>query len=210
MQKRHQDEHSSLEEEWTQPHMIRKFDKRSPALLQGRQREQYMLLAGMYEEADEMKQLNKKREKLEIADKEIDMKNHFLIARSQLIQKQQQETNKALNLYEDSQKQTVKERQDLDIKTKVLEKTQRNFDNESDFNRYAAKKYKRPGTSIMPTTVMTFRDVGDDIPPLPKGKFIPRSIGDMMQVRSKPIVTPLPLRPISVKQYKPPKIRYSK
>ncbi|OHS93053.1 hypothetical protein TRFO_12063 [Tritrichomonas foetus] len=207
LQEQNQAEHDALEEKWVQPSTIRKFDKRSPNLLQNRQREQYMLLTGRYEEAEQMKQLNVVTEKIELEERKTEMNIHFLMARSELIQKQQSITQKKQE--EIAQAENIlaeKERKDLEIKNKRLLATQRTLEEEKDYNKFINKKFKRPATCIVPSTVMASRDATEDIPPIPHGAVIPHSVSDMMNIRKRSIVTPLPLQPLSIRKYKAPRL----
>ncbi|OHT10218.1 hypothetical protein TRFO_20509 [Tritrichomonas foetus] len=210
LQDRHEIEHRQLEKEWSQPHVLRKFSKRSPNMLQNLQKEKYMLLIGEYEGAEQMKKINAQLEKAETLDRKQEMMNSFLAAQSNLISRQKSELTRLIS------EQTKKldllnefERKDIEVKVKRLTVTQSFLDEEKDFNKFVAKKYKRPASCIVPNTVMASRDAPQDLPPLPRGKLVPHTVSDLLAVRKRAIVTPLPLPPFAVRKYKIQRVRAS-
>lgn len=205
LQYKHQDQHQQLEYQWQDPVATRKFDKRSPQLLHQRQQEQYMLLCGNFEGADAMKKINGHLEKFESQEKHNEMINAFEYARAQLLYQQSQEVEKVMREQDYEMKLLLElEKEDLEKKNIRLQATQTTLDNEKDFDKFSAKHYKRPASCVVPASVTMIDSY--DIPPLPKGLTIPKGGETMMQIRSKNIVTPLPLPPLKMKKYKAPKI----
>lgn len=188
--------------------MLHKFDKRSPVLLDMRQREHYMLLAGMYTEADQMKRANAQMERREIASRNFEMGHHFKLARATLIHKQDEEVdNVKMDIAVGDELFKLKERREMDVKLKRLHATQFNLDDEKNVDNFVAKTYKRPKTTVVPPTVMVSRDTYDDIPVISKGPTtVSQNAQDMMTIRRKNLVTPLPIQPLSIRKYKTQKI----
>lgn len=208
LQNRHQTQHEQLETDWTKPKIIHKFDKRSPSLLDNRQKEHYMLLAGMYTEADQMKRINARLEKREITDRKFEMGHHFKLARGALIHKQSEEVdNVKMDIVIGDDIFNMREKRELDVRLKRLQATQRNLEDEKNVDNFVAKRFKRPKTAVVPSTVMVTKDTYDDIPVRPRGNStMSHNVQDMMTIRKKNIVTPLPIQPLAIKKYKTQKI----
>jgi hypothetical protein len=202
---RQEDEHRQLEVEWVQPETVRKFDKRSSTLLQNRQIEQYLMLCGNYPGADQMKRINSQTEKVEIEHRRAEMRAHFEIARANLNMKHGREAEKLKMEQESMTKvQAENEKKDLAAKARRVEATQRVLTEEKDFEKFIRKKVHRPADSVMPPTLLTIRDGGEDLPALSFGKSAPPGVAPMAELGSKSVVTRLPLPPLTIKHYHPP------
>ena len=173
-----------------------------------RQREHYMLLAGMYTEADQQKRANSHMEKREIASRNFEMGHHFKLARSALIHKQGEEVdNVKMDIVIGDELFSLKERREIDVRMKRLQATQRTLDDEKNVDNFVAKRYKRPTSTVVPATVMVTREKIDDIPVKSKGPVtVSQNAQDMMTIRKKNLVTPLPIQPLSIRKYKTQKI----
>jgi hypothetical protein len=207
MDLKHDDEHRQLEHDWARPEAIRKFDKRSVALLQNRQMEQYMMLCGMYEQADKMKRINARAEKAELQDRRAEMSDHFAIARTNLSWRQQKEFEK-LRTQQDGKIKMLgeDERKDIAAKTKRVEATERVLAEERDYEKFVTKRYKKPPSWTLPSTVMTSKGASEDLPVIPRGKMAPAGSAEWADLRKRQFITRLPLPPLAVRHYKPPSL----
>jgi hypothetical protein len=202
---RQEDEHRQLEAEWVQPETLRMFDKRSSTLLQNRQIERYLVLCGNLTGADQMKRINAQTEKVELKHREQEMGTHFAIARENLTRKHNHEAEKLrMDQESDLKIQGENERKDLLAKAKRLEAAQGIFAEEKDNDRFFRKKFHRSEEIVVPATVLTCKERGEDLPPLAPGRSVPPSVAPMMEVRKKVIVTRLPLAPLPIRHFRPP------
>jgi hypothetical protein len=213
MDQKRDEEHRALEQDWLLPEVIRRFNRRSVALLQNRQMEQCMMLCGMYDQAHEMKQINARTEKAELQSRKDEMSGHFEIARANLVRRQQKHVDKLRTQQEDEIKTLAeKERRDMTAKTKRVEATERILAEEKDFENFVTKKYKKPSSWILPPTVMTSKGPSMDLPVISKRKPAPpkgeeRVESDQATERPKrQFVTRLPLPPLAIRHYKPPSL----
>lgn len=173
-----------------------------------RQREHYMLLAGMYTEADQQKRANSQMERREIQSRNFEMGHHFKLARTALIHKQDEEVdNVKMDIVVGDELFKLKERREMDVRLKRLHATQFNLDDEKNVDNFIAKRFKRPKTTVVPSTVMVTRENCEDIPVCTKGPTtVSQNAQDMMLIRKKNLVTPLPIQPLSIRKYKTQKI----
>jgi hypothetical protein len=204
LDQRHDDEHRQLEQDWAQPDAARPFEKRSPALLQNRQIEQYMLLSGMYDRADQMRRINAAAEKGEVAARQREMATHFAAARANLNARQRAAAEK-LRADQDSTARILAEheRKEMTVRTRRVEATERVLAEEKDFQNFAARTYRHPPDWICPATVMTTKGGTDDLPVIPRGKTAPAGSAGWAELRRREFVTSLPLPPLPIRHYRP-------
>jgi hypothetical protein len=207
LNERQEDEHRQLEEEWVQPETLRQFDKRSSTLLQNRQIEQYMALCGNLPGADQMKRINAQTEKMELQHRHKEMAVHFEIARANLLRQHQREIqNLKMDQESDTKILIENDREDMGVKARRVEATQRVLTEEKDYQRFIRKKFHRSAEIVVPTTVLACREGSDDLPPMPHGRVVPATVAPMLEFRKKIVVTRLPLTSLSIPHYRPPSL----
>lgn len=201
LQAKHDNDMADLGAKWTDPSMLRKFTKRSPYLLQQKAVEKYMVLAGNLEGAEETKKINQQNERAEAQRKFLNMQESYESSRKQLIESQNEEINQMKIQQEVRYRQMLVNEQDaLELCRKRIVTAQRNLDEQSDVDKYLAKKFKKaPGTVLPLSAINTF----EDLPALSRGKGYAK--GDVgRHVTPKP--EPLQLPPLKVRQSKQTKI----
>lgn len=205
-QDRVQQQLNDLKSLWESDRTTRKFDKRSPELLQNRQKEQYMLLCGMFEQAEQMKKVNTKNEKEEMMLKQVEREAHFEYAYQQLV-KRAQEENQILILTQQFELQLLNEKESNEMEklNRRLAATTMNLNEEKNFDYFIAKRFRKSSSDIMPATCYVSHETGIDLPALSLGHSTPPGFDRMKEIRSKSVVTPLPLPPLKAKKFKVPK-----
>lgn len=201
LQAKHDNDMADLGAKWTDPSMQRKFSKRSPYLLQQRAVEKYMVLAGNLEGAEEKKKINQQNERAEAQKKYHDMQDSYESSRKQLVEAQNEELNQMRIQQEFKYRQMlVNEQNAMELCRKRIATAQRNLDEQSDVDKYIAKKFKKaPGTVLPLSAINTF----EDLPTLSRGKGYAK--GDIGK-HVAPIPEPLQLPPLKVRQSKQQKI----
>lgn len=201
LQAKHENDMEDLGAKWTDPAMQRKFSKRSPFLLQQRAVEKYMVLAGNLEGAEEKKKINQQNERAEAHKKYIDMQESYESSRKQLVESQNEELRQMKIQQEFKYRQMlVNEQYALDLCRKRVATAQRNLEEQSDVDKYLAKKFKKaPGTVLPLSAINTF----EDLPTFSRGKGYAK--GDVGK-HVAPVPEPLQLPPLKVRQSKQQKI----
>jgi hypothetical protein len=206
LQDRQASEHAELEARWTDPSTQRRFTKRSSQLLQQQAVEQYMVLSGELWAAFEVRRLNQWDEKRETGAKYHDMMESFENARAKLIADQEEEVAKLRTDQEFRYRSLLKdEKIALEVCRKRVAATKRNLEEESDIDRFVARKFKRPVECVLPLSVY---DVGEELPPLGRGKGVggrPDAQATLADGNAKE-PAPLQLPPLKVRRFTPQKV----
>jgi hypothetical protein len=206
LQERQAGEHAELEARWTDPATQRRFAKRSPQLLQQRAVEQYMVLSGQLEAAEQVKRLNQRSEKMETVAKYQDMVESFENARAQLVADHEEEFTKLQTDQDFRSRNMLKdEKIALEVCLKRVAATKRNLEEESDIDKFVARKFKKPVECVLPLSVY---DVGDELPPLGRGRGVggrPDAQATLADENARE-PTPLHLPPLKVRKIAPQKI----
>lgn len=201
LQTKHENDMDDLGAKWTDPSMQRKFTKRSPYLLQQRAVEKYMVLAGNLEGAEEKKKINQQNERAEAQKKFMNMQESYESSRKQLIDAQNEELKQMQIQQEFKYRQMiVNEQNAFELCRRRIATAQRNLEEQSDIDKYLAKKFKKaPGTVLPLSAINTF----EDMPTFSRGKGYAK--GDVGK-HVAPVPEPLQLPPLKVRQSKQHKI----
>ena len=199
-------EHELLENDWKNPITARKFSKRSSNLLQKQTAEKHLALVGDFEAAANLRKEIQKLENIEINEKYLEMKNSFNKEKEKLNQKQQQK----IQLLKESQnrdllileKRFLEEIESIKKRIKAIENE---LIEESSFNNFCAKKFKKSSDIIVPMTVTL--NGGVDLPTAGKLRVTNRNTGKIMEYRESSIFTPLPLPTLKFKKKNKIKIK---
>jgi hypothetical protein len=159
-----------------------------------------MLLSGDLIHAEEMRKFNSEVEKQEIDERHKEMRREYERARLNLIAKQAQEVEQR------KAEQSIEtgilgenERKDLQTKMRRIEAVEKTLEEEKDYGKFCARKYKRDCKIVLPPTVLTsvkeFGVVGSR-------KGSPIGSPEWRELRERSVATPLPLSSLRVKHYK--------
>jgi hypothetical protein len=191
LQQRHEAEDAELEAVWSDPATQRKFAKRSSQLLQQKTIERYMVLAGRLEAAEEIRRMNQKVEEGETRMKYQDMSDSFEAAREKLIDEHRDQLDRLKADLDFRRMNFEKERMSaMEVCEKRIATTKRNLEEQSDQEKFMAKKFKRPASKVVSLRVI---DATEDLPLLACAKAVSRGDSHVSVVDDK-IRTPLPLR----------------
>jgi hypothetical protein len=168
MEDKHEAQHADLEQLWTDPSTQRKFTKRSAQLLQRKAVEKYMVLAGQLEAAEEVKRANRQSERQEAQNQYQNMMDSFENVRAKLVADQASEMEKLRMEQELKLKNMLKDEEAaMEVCHKRIAATQRKWEEESDFEKFTAKKFKKSADCVLPTTVF---NPADDLPKLSRAR----------------------------------------
>ena len=201
MDKRHDYELKMLEEEYKDPKTLRKFNKKSPYLLNQLQMEKNMLLTGQYTQAIEARKYNKRYEKMETNEKFSGMVSDFETTRQKLLQVHANEI-KDLKALQESRWQKFRKAMNKDINKfqQRVDNIQYLIDEEGDNENFCALKFKKPADIILPMTVTI--NGGTDIPTSGKTRAAMGDNGKMSKFRDTNNFPPLQLPPLKAKKVK--------
>lgn len=200
LQDKQKNELLDFEAKWTDPATQRKYNKRSPYLLQQKKIEQYMVLSGNLEAAETVKKINQVNEKHEVAQQYQTMVEDFENAQNQFIFNQQEEMDKLKAEQEFRYKSLLLEEDKcFEVHNKRIAATLTKLEDEKNMDNFIAKKFKKPSNQVLPVTVISG---ADELPPLTRGKTV-RSTQD----KSKP--QPLQLPPLKTRRVNQQKITVS-
>ncbi|OHS96267.1 hypothetical protein TRFO_37566 [Tritrichomonas foetus] len=201
MDDRHADELEKLEEEWKDPKTTRKFNKRSPYLLQQLQIEKNMLLTGQYVNAQIIHRINQRYEKNEVNEKFVGMLSEFEIARQKMLDDQQAEVNE-LKDSQDFRWRKFKKfmNNDIEICQKRVNNIQFLIDEEGNYENFCALKFKKSSEFVLPMTCTL--NGGSDIPTAGKIRMTMGSDGKMSKFREMNNFPPLQLPPLQARRLK--------
>ena len=198
LQTKQENEKAELDAKWMDPSTQRRFTKRSPTLLQQKAVEKYMVLVGDLEEAEQRKKQNLQTEKFEIQQKYLDLQESYEISRKQLVEQHNTEITQLQIDQEYKYRQLLNtEQKSYEICRRRIALAQKNLDDQSDMQKFLAKKFKRSSDSL--SGVKT----NDELPQLSRGKGLSRiDINRATEPRAIPLVLPQ----LKVRQSKQPKV----
>jgi hypothetical protein len=173
LEDKHEAQHAYLEQLWTDPSTQRKFTKRSAQLLQQKAVEKYMVLTGQLEAAEEVKRANRQSGRQETQLQYQNMMDSFENARAKLAADQALEMDNLRMEQELKLKNMLKDEEvAMEVCHKRIAATHRKWEEESDFENFTAKKFKKRADCVLPMTVF---NPADDLPRLSRARGLGRS-----------------------------------
>jgi len=189
---KHEQELNDFNAYWKNPDNSKYFTHRSAYSIQQRAIEHYMLINEYYEAAEKQNKINSIIEKKETTEQLKRFEGKYLEEKQQLLDAQ---TNDLMQF--ESEEKTkyeillVNEKEDILIKQRRVDALSRILEDEKDFGKFVAKRYKCPKERVQPPTVTNFG--GIDLPALTKGRLAPIGHEEMHQIKNRSYVSPLSL-----------------
>jgi hypothetical protein len=199
MDARHDEELVRLEEQWRTAEMTRKFNKRSSVLLNQQIVEKRLLLIGDFAAADKVRRNNKRAEAEEVNDRFGEYHSHFELVRAQMLARHRKECGELSQSQDFDMKLFQKKKADaIEVVSKRVKSLQALLAEESQFEKFVARKFKKGPEFVLPMTVTT--DGGDDIPPTGKSRIF---LG-VQEFRDRNSFGPLPLPTLKARPVRNP------
>ena len=198
---RQDEEMRELEDKWQSPEAQRRFSKKSPQLLSQQAREKNMALIGDMVGAHEMSKLVKKTEKKEATQKYEDMMMTFEKDRANLIVAQDNARSQMEAQQAQKRNNLQKRRDEINNQYKKrIQALERVIKDDSDIEKFCAKKFKRNADCVIPMSATTVG--GDDIPTTGKMRAAPLNLNGLISYRENNTPAPLQLPTLRFKRAK--------
>ena len=196
---KHDQELRDCKEQWSDERTTRRYNKRSPLLLNRMFVEKQLLLLGEYTEATQQRKINIMSEKEETSEKFREYTASFEGARNWMLKKHETEVTE-FNKQKELQWQILLKRENAEIErhTKRVESLKRILEEEGDLANFVAKKFKKGPEMILPLSATC--DGGEDIPTMGKTRKEQGSTSVWIRFREAGGVTALSLPPLKFKK----------
>lgn len=201
MDENHAQQLQKLEDDWKDDKNQRRFNRRSPFLLNQLQIEKNMLLTGDYIDAQHIRSVNQRFEKQEAQQKYTNMVWDYEEARKKLLNGQKQEIRN-LKQSQDLRHKLFQRKmnQDLDLTKKTISNLQFKLNEEGNYNNFCALKFKKSSDVVLPMTVTM--EGGNDIPTAGKVRLTCGDNGEMQRFRQLNSFPPLQLPTLQASKIK--------
>lgn len=201
LEARQADKNAELEEYWQSDAVYRKFNKKSPQLLLVLQSQKNHALTGDLTGAAFLQKITRKLEAQEVEMRTNEMQLSYDRDKASLINLQKNEITNLKQFHEiQRQKLVMQYNQVMETcknRVKTLEKV---VEESNDFEKFCAKKFKRPAEVVMPMT--TTINGGQDIPTCGKMRAMPRNTNVLKSFRESIVSAPLNLPGVKMSKQK--------
>ena len=196
---KHDQEIRDCKEQWTDERTTRRYNKRSPLLLNRMFVEKQLLLLGEYTEATQQRKINIMSEKEETSERFREYTASFEGARNWMLKKHETEVTE-FNKQKELQWQILLKNENAEIErhTKRVESLKRILEEEGDLANFVAKKFKKGPEMILPLSATC--DGGEDIPTMGKTRKEQGSTSAWIRFREAGGVKALSLPPLKFKK----------
>lgn len=193
LEERMDNDMADLEYKWQAPETTRRFSKKSPQLLNQAVMERNMALIGDLEGAAKMQKVVRKNEQIEAEEKYSDMQTSFEKERKNLIEQQDRDLEHLKTAQYLEYTTFIRQKDEvIDAIKKRISTYERIIGEDSDIDRFCARKFKRTSDVVIP--------INEDIPTQGKARATPVNLGGIMSFREAPVASPLQLPTLKIKK----------
>ena len=195
------EEMDDFEAYWKSDDAARRFSKKSPVLLSQLTMEKNLALTGDLMGAHRMQRTIKRKEAAEASQKALEMKQTFQVEQKNMMNKHDVEMEH-LEMAHELARQTIQKQAEDEILVaqKRVEIFERMLEDESNLDKFCAKKFKKDSKVLVPMCVTI--NGGDDIPTSGATRAAPRNTSVLMNYREASVSTPLQLPKLKIKRPK--------